>query len=78
MEGAGYSRIFSCGKISVYILCVGRKVWICAIHGLRCAKHGFVLRATIHGFVLKFEDNPWIALCKQLISWFTRRFSLRY
>ena len=82
-EGAGYSRIFSCGKISVYILCVGRKVWICAIYGLRCAKHGFVLHATIHGFACmdakyKFEDNPWIALCKQLIAWFTRRFSLRY
>ena len=36
--------------LCIYTLCVGRKVWICAIHGLRCAKHGFVLRATIHGF----------------------------
>ena len=72
--------------IYIYIyVCVGRKVWICAIHGLRCTNHGSVLRATIHGFraqsmdrifksaKYKFTDNPWIAL----IAWFARRSSPR-
>ena len=42
--------------LSIYIIysidiCVGHKVWICAIHGLCCTNHESVLWA----------GNPWIA-----------------
>ena len=57
-------------EIYIYIY-VGRKVWISVIHGLRCANHGSVLSATIHGSCIskgakyKFADNPWIVLRAQ-------------
>ena len=57
-------------QAAVYIY-VGRKAWICPIHGLRCANHGSILCATIHGSRVskgakyKFADNPWIALRAQ-------------
>ena len=38
-------------KMCIYIY-VGRKAWICPIHGLRCANHGSVLCV----------GNPWIVL----------------
>ena len=37
---------------------VGRRVWICAIHGLRCANHGSVLCV----------GNPWIARTCELLD----------
>ena len=77
---AGYFHVVK--YLCIYYV-LGAKYGFAQSTGLRCAKHGFVLHATIHGFACmdakyKFEDNPWIALCKQLIAWFTRRFSLRY
>ena len=85
MEGAGYSRIFSCGKISVYILYVlGAKYGFaqstdCAAQNMDSffVRQSMDLRVS-KGAKYKFEDNPWIALHKQLIAWFTRRSSLRY
>ena len=41
-------------------VCVGCKVWICTIHGLRCANHGFVLCTTIHGFRAQSMDRTYL------------------
>ena len=35
---------------------VGCKAWICAIHGLCCAKHGSMLCMMIHGLPAQFMD----------------------
>ena len=42
----------------LYILYVGRNLWICAIHGWRCAIYGSILCTGIHGS----RRNLWIAL----------------
>ena len=58
-----------------------RKVWICAIHGLSCAKYRSILCATKYGFVAHSMDCPavsyaqsmdlrnlWIVLCNVAID----------
>ena len=40
-------------QANVYVM---RKAWICAIHGLHCAKHGSTLCATIHGLPAQSMD----------------------
>ena len=66
-------------KISCnYVWC---KTWICAICGLRCAKHGFTIWATICSLLPQTENssdssfeqrNPWITyihdLCLTVIA----------
>ena len=60
----GFAKVFisdSEPSIHIYIyiyIYVGCKVWICAIHGLRCA--GSVLRATIHGFRVQSMDRVYL------------------
>ena len=41
--------------LCVYVM---RKVWICAIHGLSCAKYRSILCATKYGFVAHSMDCP--------------------
>ena len=76
---------------STTIYVVGRKVWISAIHGLRCANHGSVLCATIRGlraqsmnraYLRVQSTNSWTihglrCVRKQMIAWFARRSSPR-
>ena len=46
--------------ISYIDIYVGCKIWICAIHRLRCANHGSILRVTIHGFRAQSTDRAYI------------------
>ena len=56
---------------------VMRKVWICAIHGLFCAKYRLILCATKYGFVVHSMDCPVGTLRKVWIKWTRSRFALR-
>ena len=52
-------RIVPIRTLRITYIYVGRKAWICAIHGLRCAKHGSTLCA----------GNQWIAQCERRKAW---------
>ena len=80
MGGGGGGKLCS-DDINTDSIYVGRKVWICAIRGLRCEKpwirtscKNSWISCAFHGSRVskgakyKSMDNPWIALRKQLIA----------